>query len=183
MNPQEVFCPHLCCRARGQRGKGNIGVHSVVEQRYVCHECGKTFSATQGTLFYRLRSEAATVMIVITLLANGCPVQAIVQAFGFNERTVKAWWRRAGLHSQAVHEHMVEQHPMDLGQVQADEIKVRMQGRSVWIALAMMVSTRLWLAGAVSPHRDSALIQQLAVKVRQMALCRPLLLAVDGFAS
>ena len=72
---------------------------------------------------------------------------------------------------------------MDLGQVQADEIKVKMQGRSVWMALAMTVGTRLWLAGAISPHRDSALIQQLAVKVRQMALCRPLLLAVDGFAS
>jgi hypothetical protein len=51
------------------------------------------------------------------------------------------------------------------------------------MALAITVSTRLWLAGAISPHRDTALIQRLATKVRQMALCRPLLLAVDGFAS
>ena len=183
MNPQEVFCLNLDCPARGRQGKGNIGIHSTVEQRYICHECGKTFSATQGTLFYRLRTDAATVMIVVTLLAYGCPVQAIVQAFGFDERTVKAWWRRAGVHCQAVHEHMVEQRPIHLGQVQADEIKVKMQGRSVWMAFAISVSTRLWLAGAISPHRDSALIQQLAAKVRQMALCRPLLLAVDGFAS
>ena len=183
MNPQEVFCLNLDCPARGQQGKGNIGVHSTVEQRYICHECGKTFSATQGTLFYRLRTDAATVMVVITLLAYGCPVQAVVQAFGFDERTVKAWWCRAGVHCQAVHEHRVEQQLMDLGQVQADEIKVKMQGRSVWMALAMSVGTRLWLAGAISPHRDTALIQLLAVKVRQMALCRPLLLAVDGFAS
>ena len=92
MNPRKVFCLNLDCPARGQQGKGNIGVHSTVEQRYICHECGETFSATQGTLFYRLRTDAATVMIVITLLANGCPVQAVVQAFGFDERTVKAWW-------------------------------------------------------------------------------------------
>jgi transposase-like protein len=182
MNPHGVFCPNLDCPARGQRGKGNIGVHSAVEQRYICHECGETFSASKGTLFYRLRTDAATVMVVVTLLAHGCPVQAVVRAFRLDERTVKAWWRRAGVHCQAVHEHIVAAQPMDLGQVQADEIKVKMQGRSVWMALAIMVSTRLWLAGAISPHRDMALIEQLAAKVRQMALCRPLLLAVDGFA-
>ncbi len=35
----------------------------------------------------------------------------------------------------------------------------------------------------MSPKRDMDLIQSLADKVRQMALCRPLLLAVDGLAS
>jgi hypothetical protein len=67
-----------------------------------------------------------------------------------------------------------------LQQVQADEIKVKVQGGSIWMALAMMVPTRLWLGGAISPHRDRSLIQTLTDKVRQMALCRPLLLAVDG---
>jgi hypothetical protein len=122
-------------------------------------------------------------MIVVTLLAYGCPLQAIVKAFGFDERTVKRWWQGAGRHCQAVHEQMVERQQLDLGQVQADEIKVRMQGRSVWMALAMTVSTRLWLAGVISQRRDRALIEQLAAKVRQMACCRPLLLAVDGLAS
>lgn len=183
MNPQQVFCPNLDCPARGQQGKGNIGVHSWTEHRYICHECETTFSATKGTLFYRLRTDTVTVMIVVTLLAYGCPLQAIVKAFGFDERTVKSWWQRAGLHCQAVHEHIVEGQQFDLGQVQADEIKVKMQGRFVWMALAMMVSTRLWLAGAISQRRDMALIEQLAAKVRQMARCRPLLLSVDGFAS
>lgn len=35
----------------------------------------------------------------------------------------------------------------------------------------------------ISPKRDLDLIQALADKVRQMALCRPLLLALDGLAS
>ncbi len=39
------------------------------------------------------------------------------------------------------------------------------------------------MGGVVSPKRDLDLIQSLADKVRQMALCRPLLLAVDGLAS
>jgi transposase-like protein len=183
MNPHTVFCPNLSCPARGQQGKGNVGVHSEIEHRYICHECDATFSATKGTIFYRLRTDAVTVMLVITLMAYGCPVPAIVKAFGFDERTVKSWWQRAGVHCQAVHEEMVEQQQLDLKQVQADEIKVKMQGRSVWMALAMMVDTRLWLTGAISQRRDKRLIERIAVKVRQMALCRPLLLAVDGFAS
>jgi len=51
------------------------------------------------------------------------------------------------------------------------------------MALAIWVPTRLWMGGVVSPKRDLDLIQALADKVRQMALCRPLLLAVDGLAS
>ena len=72
---------------------------------------------------------------------------------------------------------------LDLGQVQSDEIKAKAQGGSFWMALAMMVSTRLWLGGAISPKRDLSLIQALADKIHQIALCRDLLLAVDGLSS
>jgi hypothetical protein len=51
------------------------------------------------------------------------------------------------------------------------------------MAMAMAVSTRLWLGGVVSAKRDSDLIQSLIDKVRAIALCRPLLLAVDGLSS
>lgn len=183
MNPQSVFCPNIDCPARGQQGQGNISVHSQQEKRYVCKVCEQTFSATKGTLFYRLRMDSVQVMLVITLLAYGCPVPAIVKAFGFDERTVKNWWQRAGKHCQQVHEHLVEERQFDLAQVQADEIKAKVQGGSVWMAMAMMVPTRLWLGGVTSPRRDLALIRQLVAKVRSMALCRPLLLAVDGLVS
>ena len=51
------------------------------------------------------------------------------------------------------------------------------------MALAIMVSTRLWIAGAVSPRRDKALIQRLVEQIRAMAQFRPLWLAVDGLSS
>jgi transposase-like protein len=106
-----------------------------------------------------------------------------VAAFDFDERTVKNWWQRAGAQCQMVHEHLVEHSQLDLGQVQADEIKAKVQGGSIWMAMAMMVSTRLWLGGVISPRRDKALIQQLADKVRGLAMCRPILIAVDGLPS
>jgi transposase-like protein len=183
MNPESVFCPNLECVARGQRGRGNITIHSQKEKRYECQVCHRTFSATTGSIFYHLRTDSVTVMLVITLLAHGCPLQAIVAAFGFDERTVKDWWRRAGEHCQAVHEHVVGQSALDLEQVQADEIKVKTQRGTLWLAMAMMVSTRLWLGGVVSQHRDLNLIRALVAQVRAVALCRPLLVAVDGLAS
>ncbi len=183
MNPQEIFCPEISCPARGQVGKGNITIHSHQEKRYGCSVCGQTFVATKGTIFYRLKTDPVQVMLVITLLAYGCPVPAIVAAFGFDERTVKNWWRRAGDHCQGVHQHQVESHRFDLGQVQADEIKAKVQGGTLWIAMALMVSSRLWLGGVISPRRDTALIEALAGRVRAMALCRPLLIAVDGLPS
>lgn len=182
MNPEQLFCPNIDCPARGHSGKGNILIHSQQEKRCRCQVCGHTFAVTKGTLFYRLRTDPQVVMLVIVLMAYGCPVQAIVQAFGFDERTVKSWWQRAGKHCQAVHHHLVGQRQLDLQQVQVDEIKVKVQGGSLWMAMAVMVSTRLWLGGAISTRRDKALIAQVVACVRTMALCRPLLLAVDGLS-
>ena len=182
MDPQTVFCHNSACPARGQVGKGNIDVHSLKERRCKCHVCGKTFSETKGTVFYRLRTARDVVVLVVTLLAHGCPVQAIVVAFGLDERTVLDWQARAGQHCQDVHEHLVEQ-PRDLGQVQADEIRVKIQCGILWMAMAMQVQTRLWLGGVLSTARDMNLIVTLMQKVRHSALCRSLLFCVDGCAA
>lgn len=183
MNPRELFCPNMDCPARGQVGQGNIHTHSLKDKRCMCDVCEQTFVTTRGTIFYRLRSDPQLVMWVIVLLAYGCPLQAIVKAFGLDERTVCEWHRRAGQHCQQVHEHLVESSQHDLEQVQADEIKVKTQRGTFWMALAIWVPAQLWMGGVVSPKRDLDLIQALADKVRSMALCRPLLLAVDGLAS
>ena len=91
MDPTVTCCPHRACPARGQRGQGNSGIHARTEQRFICKQCHKTFSATQGTVFYRLRPSAALVVIVVTLLAHGCPWHALVAAFRLDERIVVDW--------------------------------------------------------------------------------------------
>jgi transposase-like protein len=81
-----------------------------------------------------------------------------------------------------VHAYLVEQ-PRELGQVQADEIRVKKQGGIVWMALAMMVRTRLWLGGEVSEHRDMTLIQRLIEEVHRCAAHFPLLFCTDGLCA
>ena len=125
MDASRTFCPNQECMARGQVGQGNIVIHGRKRPRYRCTTCGKTFSAKTGTLFEGLRKPTELIVIVVTLLTYGCPNQAIVHAFGLDERTVADWRDRAGAHCQKVHEAIIEQASLDLVHVQADEIRVK----------------------------------------------------------
>jgi len=182
MDPNSVFCPNPDCPSCGQPGQGNIGVHSPKERRYICHLCQKTFAETKGTAFYRLHKARDVFVLVVTLLAHGCPLQAIVVAFGLDERTVQAWQKRAGEQSEGVQKHLVEQ-PRDLGQVQADELRVKTQRGVVWLATAMQVSTRLWLGGVCGVERSRILVRNLLAKVKAAACGAVLLFCTDGFAA
>lgn len=184
MKASQVFCPNLECKARGQVGQGNIVSHGCKRPRYRCKTCGKTFSAKEGTLFAGLRKPTEVIVIVVTRFSYGCPIQAIVHAFGLDERTVARWRDRAGAHCERVHHALVEQGQLDLVHVQADEIRVKGRGMIVWMGLAMMVPTRLWLAGVVSAARDRALADRLMGQVRACAqrVCA-LLVCTDGWAA
>ena len=207
MDPQTQFCPNEHCPGRGQRGQGNIRIHSYKKGRYRCHTCGGTFGATTGTAFFRLRTPATVVTTGRTLLAHGCPLQAIVAAFAVDERTVASWQQRAGTQCQRVHTHLVQAGQVDLQHVQADEICVKMcappqssgteteaqdapsapdtasgTGR-VWQAMAMTVPSRLWLGGVIRARRDKALIGTLATQIRACALTTTVLVCVDGLSS
>ncbi len=158
-------------------------IHSRKEKRYKCTCCGKTFSERAGTAVNGIKKSPELFTQVTTLMAHGCPRQAVVAAFDLDERTVADWQQKAGLHCQRVQEHLLSEHPLDLQQVQADEIKVNSQVGALWVALAVMVAPRFWLCGAVRSKRDMDLIQSLMDQVHRVALCRPLLMAVDGLVS
>jgi len=119
---------------------------------------------------------------VITLLAYGTSIQAIVHAFKMDERTVANWRDRAGIHCESVHKEKIERGLLDLIHVQADEIWVKIRGAVLWVALAIMVPTRLWIAVEVSKKRDSNLTDNLMRQVRRCArsLCA-ILICTDGF--
>lgn len=182
MDPTQQFCHNPACPLRGQVGQGNIGVHSQRDRRYKCGRCGKTFSATKGTAYHRLHTAVDTVTLVLTLLCHGCPLQAIVAAFGLDERTVASWQARAGRQCQAVHDHRVVAGHVDVQHVQADELWVKLVGQRVWMALALAVPSRLWLGGVVSSHRDLHLITRLVRMIRGCALTSAILVCVDGLA-
>ena len=135
-------------------------------------------------MFEGLRTSTELIVIVVTRLSFGCPVQAIVQAYGLDERTVASWRDRAGKQCQRVHQAIVEQGQLDLVHVQADEIRVKARAMVAWMGLAMMVSTRLWVGGVVSRTRDRQLADRLLQQVRacSQTACE-LLICTDGWAA
>ena len=135
-------------------------------------------------MFAGLRKPTEVIVMVSTLLAYGCPIQAVVHAFSLDERTVASWRDRAGTHCQKVHQAVVEQRKLDLVHVQADEIRVKARGKIAWMGLAMMVSTRLWVAGVVSHARDKTLADRLLQQVRRCSqVMSSLLICTDGWAA
>jgi transposase-like protein/IS1 family transposase len=184
MDTSLQFCPNERCLARGKVGEGNIRVHDRSRQRYRCQQCRCTFSARRGTMLEGLRKPTELIVIVVTLLAYGCPVQAIVHAYDLDERTVASWRDRAGTHCQQVHQALIEQGNLDLMHVQADEIRVKGRSMLAWMGLTMMVSTRLWLGGVVSRTRDTALADRMMAQVRACSRTAcALLVCTDGWAA
>jgi len=149
--PAEGVCPNLECPASGR-----MGVHAHQERRYICHACKTTFAAPTASPLFGLKTPQWVVLIVLTLLVYGCPVPAIVAAFGLDERAVATWLKKAGAHAKAVQEELVCSGQVDLGPVQGEELYVKHQAGTVWMAMAMSVFSRLWLWGAVSPQRTTA---------------------------
>jgi len=183
LDPSLQFCPNFYCLHRGKTGLGNVRVHSRAERRFRCTTCAKTFAATRNTPYFRLHKSLDLVTLVLTLLAHGCPRQAVVAAYGLDERTVADWQQRAGRHSQRFHELHVQQGRVDIQHVQADELWVKALGRKLWMAMALAVPSRLWLGGVVSRRRDGALIAAVVRGVRGCARSLAILVCVDGLAS
>jgi transposase-like protein len=184
MNACQLFCPNLDCSARGQLNRGNIKLHDRKRRRYRCNLCRKCFTERTGTMFVGLKKSPALVETVISLLSKGCPLQAIVYTFDLDERTIAEWRDKAGQHCQTVHQNLVETAGLDLQHVQADEIRAKMVGQVVWLAMAIMVPTRLWLGGVVSDQRDRSLIRRLMALVRRCGRAgAKLLVCTDGLAA
>src|SRR6266851_6952302 len=182
--PRRYFAPTWSARQEGKSGKARSSAMGASDPGPGARPAERRGAAKAGTLFAGLRKPTEVIVVVVTLLAYGCPVQAIVHAFELDERTVASWRDQAGKHCQQVHQAVVQHGQLDLIHVQADEIRVKGRKMIAWMGLAMMVSTRLWLAGTVRMTRDKGLADALMQQVRRSAqTLRPLLVLTDGWAA
>jgi transposase-like protein len=181
MDPQTRSCHEPDCPARGVVGRGNIQIHDRADRRYRRTTCRRTFAETRGTPSYRKRTAPDVIITVMTLLAHGCPPQAIVVAFGLDERTVATWQEQAGVHCQRVHAQVVRQGQVDLQHVQADELWAKMVGRRAWMAMATAVAALA--RGCHQPTARSAPDPDVDPEWCARARGTAILVCVDGLAS
>ena len=117
------FCPNdSCsdygkCQSEGQQNIIKFGQSKAGRQRYKCNTCGKTFTETKGTLFYRRRTSEKEILDTLALVAEGNRVNSLVRAKGHKEDTVIAWVREAGQHAEKIEAVLLADYQLSRGQI------------------------------------------------------------------
>jgi hypothetical protein len=89
MNPPTAILPQPILLGLRAQGRGAYRDPQPQREALPLQEMPThTFSQTKGTALYRLHKPQELVFVVLTLLAYGSSIQAIVAAFGLDERTV-----------------------------------------------------------------------------------------------
>ena len=122
--PDGLYCPHPDCPLFGQVETSQLERHAYYGlqrvPQYLCRACGKTFSETRGTFFYRLRTARAKVLQALAMVVEQGGIRATARAVGVDKDTIQRWVDRAGKHAEEVSAYMiVEGH---LTEVQLDEL-------------------------------------------------------------
>ena len=117
------WCPNTNCAEYGQcqdKQQRNIVKYGKTKagcQRYKCTTCGKTFTATKGTLFYRRRTAHAEIIDTLAMIAEGSRISSLARAKGHKEDTIIAWVREAGAHAAAIEAVLVGEYQLTRAQI------------------------------------------------------------------
>ena len=117
------FCPNEACPDYGKLQSDQK--HNIIQfgrtkrgrQRYKCKSCGKTFTETKGTLFYRRRTAEAEIIDTLAHIAEGNRISSLVRTSGHKEDTIGDWIREAGNHAEAIEEVLLSDYQLSRGQI------------------------------------------------------------------
>lgn len=109
--PDGLYCPNPGCPRFGQEEGRQLERHGYYGARpttqYLCRACGKTFTETKGTFFYRLRSPREKVLQALAMVAEQGGIRATGRAMGVDKDTIQRWVDRAGRHIKEVSAYLI----------------------------------------------------------------------------
>jgi transposase-like protein len=118
------FCPNTSCSDYGKiptaQSTKNIikfGKSKSGKQRYRCLTCGKTFTETIGTIFYRRRTDAQEMLDVLSQIAEGSRISSVSRTTGHKEDTISEWLKAASRHAEAIEEILLADYHLEQGQL------------------------------------------------------------------
>jgi len=117
------FCPNKVCPDYGklqtdrQLNVIKLGRTKAGRQRYKCKTCGKTFTETKGTLFYRRRTPDDEIIDTLAHIAEGNRISSLARTKGHKEDTIIDWIREAGKHAEAIEEVLLADYQLTRGQI------------------------------------------------------------------
>ena len=94
--PDGLYCPNPTCPRFGQEEGRQLERHAYYGDRpttqYLCRGCGKTFTETKGTFFYRLRTPRAKVLQGWRWWPNKAGSGRRVERWGWTKIRSNAGW-------------------------------------------------------------------------------------------
>ncbi len=187
MSRKNRVCPNRTCPHFRQPRQGNIIRHSFYKtsqgrrRRYRCKACGRTFSSTYGTAYYRLQRSRAFFDSVATMSVNGVGKSAIARISGLSRSTVCRWLEVAFRYARHFNSKALDGY--ELTELQADEIRtfVGSKQKVMWLFTALEVSSRLWVGLVVGSRSYTNVKKCLFEVLRKGRIHKQVLFTTDGF--
>src|SRR3990172_2204027 len=117
------LCPNEACPDNGKLQSGQqqnvekLGRTRKGVQRFRCQTCGRTFTETTGTIFYRKRTPEHEILETLALLAEGNRISSLTRVKGHKEDTILSWLREAAQHTEAVEDVLMKDFRIKRGQL------------------------------------------------------------------
>ena len=180
-------CPNPACRLNRQFGKGNIIRHSFYttrqgrRRRYRCKECGRTFSSTHGSPYYRLHKSGSLFDEVIYMSVHGVAISAIARIKRISWGTVASWLESATKYAERFNHRKLK--GFVIHELQADEIRTFVGGKKqvVWILTTLEIWSRLWISLVVGRRNFRNIKTGILNTIQQGRIEQRFLFTTDGF--
>ena len=131
-NPGD-FCPNPVCPdyEQVQESGNNIikfGRARSGRQRHKCRRCGKTFTETRGTIFYRRRTDDEESLECPAMIAEGSRIGGVGRIKGHKEDTVSAWIRDVAEHADNAEDILLSEFRISRGRIDGPRSYVKNKG-------------------------------------------------------
>lgn len=93
---RDQSCPNRHCPFFSKVMGGNVTVHSRVQRRFRCKECGQTWVEHRSEFRYGLRSCSKKITAAMQCSAKGFSVRAAAVEVGVSPSTIQRWRKRKG---------------------------------------------------------------------------------------
>ncbi len=122
-NPGD-FCPNDECQSYGKLQKDQLrpnivkyGKSKSGAQRYKCKICGKVFTETKGTIFYRKQTDKEDILKTIAQIAEGLRISSASRVMGHTEDTISQWLKEASHHAETVEQILLCDYKLEQAQI------------------------------------------------------------------
>ncbi len=180
-------CPNSDCSLNGQVGKDNIIRHSFYitsqgrRRRYRCKQCGKTFSSTHGTPYYRLHKSRSLFDEVLHMCVQGLAISSMARIKRMAWGTVARWLESAAKYAARFNDRMLK--GFVIRELQADEIRTFIGAKKQvsWVLTTLEVWSRLWISVEIGRRNFRNIKRVVLDTLLRGRVVHRFLFTTDGF--